>query len=50
VIANPDGYDILAVTETAPHHLHEALRETLEKYVSFRTSLKVKLSVWLFLI
>ncbi|KAH3954660.1 hypothetical protein HBI81_077250 [Parastagonospora nodorum] len=43
-VANPDSYDILAVTETAPQHLHEALSEFLEKYVSLRTALKVKLS------
>ncbi|KAH4818761.1 hypothetical protein HBH61_036980 [Parastagonospora nodorum] len=43
-VANPDGYDILAVTETAPQHLHEALGGFLERYVSLRTALKVKLS------
>ncbi|KAH6138817.1 hypothetical protein HBI55_126120 [Parastagonospora nodorum] len=43
-VANPDGYDILAVTETAPQHLHEALGGFLEKHVSLRTALKVKLS------
>ncbi|KAH4416864.1 hypothetical protein HBH92_059580 [Parastagonospora nodorum] len=43
-VANPDGYDIIAVTETAPQHLHEALGGFLERYVSLRTALKVKLS------
>jgi hypothetical protein len=44
-ILNPDGYDFAALTETAPKHQHEALKDVIAKYHRFRPSMDIRLYV-----
>ncbi|KAH8633995.1 hypothetical protein IG631_12631 [Alternaria alternata] len=42
-ILNPDGYDFAALTETAPKHQHEALKDAIAKYLGFRPLMEIRL-------
>ena len=44
-ILNPDGYDFAALTETAPKHQHEALKDAIAKYLGFRPLMEIRLYV-----
>ena len=44
-ILDPDGYDLVALTETVPHHQYKALKDIITKYHDFHPSMGASLSV-----